>query len=86
MGPRRKLSLAISELREHSDQTKEERKEEEEEVVEEMVGEERNEHSGTSHQKKSRPQLMKQPSTELTAAYRQVCVCVCVSVCVCVCV
>lgn len=85
MGPRRKLSLAISELREQGGQEREEEgKEEEDDVVGELSSDNR-----SGQRKSSRPQLMKQPSTELTAAYHTVrnviCACLCVSVCVWVC-
>ena len=89
MGPRRKLSLAISEVKKQ--QEEEEggggEGEREAESGREMEGERRGESErgggggregdGRMGRKTSRPPLIKQPSTELTAAYRQVRVCVC---------
>ena len=82
MGPRRKLSLAISEVKKQ----REEEEGEGERVAEGgREGERRGgeseggggggggrEGSGRTGRPSSRPPLIKQPSTELTAAYRQV--------------
>ena len=72
MGPRRKLSLAIKEVKKQ--------REEEEGIVGRGREEERRPKGdsrgsavdGHTVRQSSRPQLVKQPSTELTAAYRQV--------------
>lgn len=66
MGPRRKLSLAISEVNKHREEDGGQRSVEKTEDRD--VGE-----SSRTVRQSSRPQLVKQASTELTAAYRQVC-------------
>ena len=94
MGPRRKLSLAISEMKKQEEEDEGGGREGERgaEVGREKEGERRGEserggdgggrEDRRTGKKTPRPPLIKQPSTELTAAYRQVRVCV--SVCVCV--
>ena len=101
MGPRRKLSLAISEMKKQQDEEeggggegergaeggreKEGERRGESERGGDGGGKEGDRRTG---KKTSRPPLIKQPSTELTAAYRQVResvhVHVCVYLCVCV--
>ncbi len=61
MGPRRKLTQAISELKEHEKQ--------EENASKRTAGSD----DGQLIRKTSRPQLKKQSSTDVTEAYRQVC-------------
>ena len=75
MGPRRKLSLAISEFKKQRDEDEEGGEGVREEVEREKERERESRGSEDSRRvgrQASRPQLMKQPSTELTAAYRQV--------------
>ena len=74
LGPRRRLVLALAELKKKN--SKVERGGQER--VEQEMG--RGGRVETHH----RPKLLKQPSTELVAAYHQVSVMRCVCVCVCV--
>lgn len=62
MGPRRKLTQAISELKEHEKQ--------------EAISKEGNKKAASAEEgtrKASRPPLQKQSSTDVAEAYRQVC-------------
>lgn len=79
MGPRRKLTLAISEFKEPK---------QEEEVA--KVDKRDSSENGMPSRKTSRPRLCKQSSTDVAEAYRQVCFIktlrACVYLCVCVCI
>ncbi len=68
MGPRRKLTLAISDLKEQQQLS------ESEERKKETVQRAEND-GGSSSRKTSRPPLMKQSSTDVTQAYRLVHTC-----------
>lgn len=76
MGPRRKLSLAITEVRKQREDVEGEGGGGQREVAEKERHSESDDResadSGRVERQSSRPQLMKQPSTELTAAYRHV--------------
>ena len=84
MGPRRKLSLAISEVKKQQEEeggegegergaeTRREGERDRDGERERERGEREREGDGRTGRKTSRPPLIKQPSTELTAAYRQV--------------